>query len=269
MGIRQERVGFVPTLGALHAGHRSLLQRARRTCDLVVASVFINPLQFGPTEDFHRYPRTLGADKSLCKEEGIDLLFLPTQDQMFPADFQTTVTVNRLTADFEGQKRPHHFQGVTTIVTKLFTLVRPDFAFFGQKDYQQLLVVKQLVKDLHLGVHIIECPTVRERDGLALSSRNQYLGSRHREEAREFYQSLRLGARLIRQGGRQPYAIEKAMADHLTRTTSAKIDYLKVCDPSTLKPVKTITGQAVLLGAIQLGKVRLIDNMRVRAPKRI
>lgn len=261
--MKQGAIGFVPTLGALHEGHRSLLQRARHISDFVVASIFVNPLQFGPSEDFQRYPRTLAEDKAMCRQEGVDLLFLPTSEELFPPGFQTSVTVNLLAARWEGEQRPQHFQGVATIVTKLLNMVHPDHALFGQKDFQQFLVIKQLVKDLNLDVKIIGCPTIREADGLACSSRNQYLTPAQRTEAMQLYQALRYGAQLIRQGKRQSPAIEKAMATHLARGTSATIDYMAACHAHTLEPLNKITGQVILLGAIQLGKVRLMDNLKV------
>lgn len=259
----KKAIGFVPTLGALHEGHRSLVQRARKATDTVVVSIFVNPLQFGPSEDFHRYPRALDADTTMCRHEGVDILFIPKPMELYPTDFQTTVRVNQLTTRWEGERRPHHFQGVATIMTKLLTIVHPDFSFLGQKDFQQFLVVKQLVKDLHLDVKIIGCSTVREKDGLAYSSRNQYLTISQRTEAMQLYQALRYGMQLIRRGKRQRRAIEKAMATRLTRTTSATIDYLAICDAHTLEPLEKITGTVILLGAIQLGKVRLIDNLKV------
>ena len=265
---KRETIGFVPTLGALHVGHRSLLQRARRSSEKVVVSIFVNPLQFGPSEDFQRYPRTLLADKNMCREEGVDLLFIPNPNELYPGDFQTSVTVNLLTARWEGERRPQHFQGVTTIVTKLLTMVHPDRAFFGRKDYQQFLVVKQLVKDLNLDVKIIGCPTIREKDGLACSSRNMYLTISQRQEAVQLYRALKIGARLIRQGKRQPRVIEKTMITHLTRATSATIDYIALCNPQNMEPLEKIAGPVMLLGAIGLGKVRLIDNLKVHVPPR-
>ena len=260
-------IGFVPTLGALHEGHRSLLQRARKTSDTVVASIFVNPLQFGPSEDFRCYPRTLATDQSMCRQEGVDLLFIPKPHELYPTDFQTSVRISLLTTRWEGERRPQHFQGVTTIVTKLLILVLPDHAFFGQKDYQQFLVVKQLVKDLNLNVRIVGCPTIREADGLASSSRNRYLTTRQRTEAAQLYQTLRHGAQMIRQGIRQKRGIERAIITRLTRTTSATIDYIAICNSQTLEPLTKITGQVVLLGAICLGKVRLIDNLKVQVPQ--
>lgn len=261
-------IGFVPTLGALHEGHRSLLQRARQACDLVVASIFINPLQFEPSEDLQRYPRTLRDDKTMCRQEGVDLLFVPDADELYPQDFQTIVTVQGLTTRWEGERRPQHFQGVTTIVTKLLNLLQPDRAFFGQKDYQQFLIIKQLVKDLHLGTKIIRCPTIREADGLALSSRNQFLSAGQRTRAGKLYQSLRLGARLIRQGKRHRQTIEQAMATHLAHAGAMTIEYLGVCHAQTLEPLDILEQQVILLGAIRLGSVRLIDNVAVRVPNK-
>jgi len=265
--LKRGTIGFVPTLGALHEGHRSLLQQARKTNDSVVASIFVNPLQFGPSEDFHSYPRTLAADQAMCDQEGVDLLFIPKRNELYPTDFQTSVSVSLLTARWEGESRPQHFPGVTTIVTKLLILLQPDHAFFGQKDYQQFLVIKQLVKDLNLAMRIVGCPTIREADGLAFSSRNRYLTTGQRSEAARLYQTLRHGGQLIRQGQRQGRVIKKAIFTRLTRTTSGTIDYIGICNSRTLEPLATITGQVTLLGAIRFGKVRLIDNLRVRVPR--
>ncbi len=183
-------IGFVPTMGALHDGHLSLMQRARKHCRTVVVSVFVNPLQFGEAEDLGRYPRSFHADRRLCQEAGVDLLFAPPPEEFYPANFQTTVTVNRLTRRWEGETRPTHFQGVTTVVTKLFCLVRPHRAYFGQKDYQQSLVVNQLIHDLNLDMRMIRCPTVRESDGLAVSSRNRYLSANQRCASRAFIEGV-------------------------------------------------------------------------------
>ena len=191
---------MVPTMGALHPGHLSLIQRARRTCQTVVVSLFVNPLQFSPKEDLNRYPRPIKTDLDLCRQQGVDLVFLPTRQALYPGNFQTSVTVTQLTRRWEGEHRPTHFQGVTTIVTKLLNLLRPDRAFFGQKDYQQYVVVSQLVKDLNLEAKIVCCPTVRQRDGLAWSSRNQYISPTERAKGVVLYQALVAGRKAIREG---------------------------------------------------------------------
>jgi pantoate--beta-alanine ligase len=263
------RIGFVPTMGALHEGHLSLIHRARNQCDLVIVSIFVNPLQFGPTEDLSRYPRVFEDDRKLCRQTGVDILFAPEGKDFYPATFQTTVTVNRLTEQWEGAIRPAHFQGVTTVVTKLLNLVRPDMVYFGQKDYQQYVVVKQLVEDLHMPVKVIRCPTVRESDGLAMSSRNRYLGDEERQQATLLWKALSAGKMFIAGGERNGEKIQKGMAKVFEKHQNISVDYLAVCDAQTLAPLKRIKGEAVLLLAIRLGKVRLIDNLLVRAGDKI
>jgi pantoate--beta-alanine ligase len=258
------RIGFVPTMGALHEGHLSLIHRARNQCDLVVVSIFVNPLQFGPTEDLSRYPRVFEDDRKLCRQAGVDILFAPDGKDFYPATFQTTVTVKQLTEQWEGEIRPTHFQGVTTVVTKLLNLIRPDMVYFGQKDYQQYVVVKQLVEDLHMPVKVVRCPTVREPDGLAMSSRNRYLRDEERQQAALLYGALMVGKRCLDAGERKGHLIQKAMARMFATHPSITVDYLVVCDAQTLTPLKRIESPAVLLGAIRLGKVRLIDNLLVR-----
>ncbi len=254
-------------MGALHAGHQSLLQRARRTCDRVVASLFVNPLQFGPAEDLTQYPRKLKQDIALCRQEGVDLLFIPSSQEIYPDDFQTIVMVAELSQRWEGQERPTHFQGVGTIVTKLLNLVRPHRAFFGQKDYQQALLVQRLVKDLSLPVKIVMCPTIRENDGLALSSRNTYLSREQREQATVLYSALKAGKAAIKKGMRSAGQICQIMKRLITNKHIMTIDYLAVCHPLTLEPLTSINGQVILLGALRLGNIRLIDNLLVHAPQ--
>ncbi|RMH06769.1 MAG: pantoate--beta-alanine ligase [Nitrospirae bacterium] len=260
-------LGFVPTMGALHEGHRTLIQRARRRCRTVVVSVFVNPLQFGPREDFAEYPRTLRADLTMCRQEGVELVFAPSIQEFYPSDFQTTVSVNRLTRRWEGAIRPTHFAGVTTVLTKLFNLVKPDFAFFGQKDYQQAVVIKQLVKDLHLGVTVIVCPTAREPDGLAYSSRNQYLSSVQRRHATVLPKALAIGANALKEGRRSLRAVSRLMADMLQAEPGVTVEYVAICDAHTLEPLRRPQRDMVLLGAIRLGRTRLIDNRLVKAAR--
>lgn len=255
-------------MGALHDGHRSLIREARLQCDALVVSIFVNPTQFGPQEDLAKYPRPISHDRAICRQEGVDVCFEPTAEAMYPAGFQTTVTVPAIARRWEGEARPHHFSGVATVVTKLFGMVRPHRALFGQKDFQQSVLVQQLVKDLNLGVAIMVRPTVREQDGLAMSSRNIYLSADERHRAVTLYQSLRAGAAVIRTGERNAKTIRLAMAQVVTQQPTISIDYLTVSDPFTLEPVSLVTSKVVLLGAIRLGSVRLIDNLLVAVPHR-
>ncbi len=263
---RQVVIGFVPTMGAFHPGHQSLMQRARRSCQIVVVSIFVNPLQFGPTEDLDEYPRPLESDIALCRKEGVDVVFIPSRKELYPSDFQTSVKVSHLANRWEGAKRSTHFQGVTTVVTKLLNLVTPHQAYFGQKDYQQFCIIKQMARDLNQGTRIVMCPTVREADGLALSSRNGYLSSFARRRAPLLYQALRDGSRVIRDGEKSISKIEKVMCAHVQNDSKIKIDYLNVCDSETLLPSQDVRKTVVLLGAIRLGKVRLLDNLLVKVP---
>jgi len=265
--LRREgvRIGLVPTMGALHEGHRALIRAARLRCDALVVSIFVNPTQFGPNEDLAKYPRPLSRDRALCEKEGIDVCFEPTVEAMYPSRFQTTVALPAIARRWEGEVRPHHFSGVATVVTKLFGIVRPRIALFGQKDFQQSALVRQLVKDLDLGVEIVVHPTVREADGLARSSRNIYLLPDDRIRAATLYKSLQAGGEAIRRGVTDGATIQSEMAQVLKKESAITIDYLAVCDPATLEPLLSVTRQAVLLGAIRLGSVRLIDNILVSA----
>lgn len=263
------QIGFVPTMGALHEGHRALIRAARLRCDALVVSIFVNPTQFGPHEDLAKYPRPISRDRALCRQEGVDVCFEPTTDTMYPPRFQTTVALPMIARRWEGEVRPHHFSGVATVVTKLFGIVRPQIAWFGQKDFQQSALMQQLVKDLNLGVEIVVCPTIREPDGLALSSRNVYLSPEERGRATTLYQSLRAGAEAIRRGVKRGEAIQKVMRHVAATEPTLAIDYLAVCDPQTLEPLPTVTSRAVLLGAVRLGSVRLIDNLLVTAPRQL
>jgi len=261
-------IGFVPTMGALHAGHAALIRSARLGCDAVVVSIFVNPTQFGPKEDLSKYPRPLKRDLALCRAHDVDAVFLPDVPTMYPPGSQTAVTVPALASRWEGAVRPHHFQGVATVVTKLLSLVQPDIAWFGQKDYQQAALVTRLVSDLNLPGKIIVHPTIRESDGLALSSRNVYLSPEQRRAAPVLYRALSAGAAAIRSGQCRGRAIEQAMTLVARREPLATIDYLACCDPATLEPLTTVTGKVVLLGALRIGTVRLIDNVVVRSVKR-
>ncbi len=257
-------IGLVPTMGALHAGHRALIRAARLSCDAVVVSLFVNPAQFGPEEDFARYPRKPKADAALCAKEGVDVLFAPPVAEIYPDGFQATVSVPKLARRWEGEFRPGHFEGVATVVTKLLTLVRPAAAFFGQKDFQQAALIGRLVADLNLGARAIIYPTVRDADGLALSSRNGYLTPVQRQAAPVLFQALKAGRAAIRSGVRSGSAIQRAMRKVLSAEPLARFDYLAVCDPDTLEPLAQVRDRAVLLGAIRIGRIRLIDNLLVK-----
>lgn len=259
------RIGLVPTMGALHEGHRALIREARLRCDALVVSIFVNPAQFGPHEDLARYPRPLSQDRTLCRKEGVDVCFEPTVEAMYPSGFQTMVTVPTVARRWEGKVRPHHFSGVATVVTKLFGIVRPQIALFGQKDFQQSALVRQLEKDLNLGVEILVHPTVREADGLAMSSRNIYLSPEERTRAIALYKSLQAGAEAIRRGVTDGTTIQEAMVQVIKGEPAMTVDYSAVCDPVTLEPLSRVTRKAVLLGAVRLGPIRLIDNILVSA----
>ncbi len=256
-----QSIGFVPTMGALHEGHLSLIRQARKHCSTVVVSIFVNPLQFGPAEDFSKYPRPVKSDQQLCREAGVDLIFSPSSKGFYPQDFQTSVSVRGHSQRWEGEARPTHFDGVTTVVTKLLNLVRPSQAFFGQKDYQQLLVIKKLVQDLNIDTKIVRCSTIRESDGLALSSRNRYLSERQRRQVGSLSEALRQGVQAIKKGETNVRMIQDNMQKILRKTAGVKVEYLAVCSAKTLDPLTKVKGEVVLLGAIQIGNVRLIDNM--------
>ncbi|MBI5369365.1 MAG: pantoate--beta-alanine ligase [Planctomycetes bacterium] len=257
------RVGFVPTMGALHAGHASLVRRARAENDICVVSVYVNPLQFGPREDLARYPRDLAGDVKLCESVGADVLFAPRDDEMYPAGFQTVVDQLHLPRLLEGKARPTHFRGVLTVVLKLFNLVRAHRAYFGQKDYQQTVVLRRMALDLHVGTEVLVLPTVREEDGLALSSRNRYLSVKERKDALCLSQALVAGEALIRSGERRGSAVTHVMRARIERVKKAAIDYVACVDPETLRPLKQVGATSVLLVAVRLGKTRLIDNSLV------
>lgn len=259
-------IGFVPTMGALHDGHRALIRAARLQCDALVVSIFVNPTQFSPTEDLSKYPRPIAKDRALCRAEGVDVCFEPTVKAMYPEGFETVVTVPGIARRWEGEIRPHHFAGVATVVAKLFGMVRPDVAVFGQKDFQQAALVRRMIEDLSLGVELIVHPTVREQDGLAMSSRNVYLSETDRTLAPILYKSLEAGAAAIKGGITAGRKIQSVMTQVLRRESAAAVDYLAVCDPVTLAPLNSISDRTLLLGAIRVGNVRLIDNVVVRRP---
>ena len=255
------RVGFVPTMGALHAGHRSLIEQARRDCDVVVVSIFVNPTQFAPHEDLSKYPRPLEADLRLCAGAGADLVFHPSVPAMYPAGMSTVVRVDGLTRGLEGASRPTHFQGVTTVVLKLFSLVPADVAYFGQKDFQQQAVLRKMVADLCLPITIVVCPTIREPDGLALSSRNVYLSPTERQQALELSAALRRTMTQLEQGVRDIPALQRELRDRLAAAPGVVLDYATLADPQTLEELPSWQPSVVALVAARVGTTRLIDNM--------
>lgn len=257
-------IAFVPTMGALHEGHLSLVRRAGRLCDVVVVSIYVNPSQFGPGEDYQTYPRALDRDKKLLKELDVDYLFLPDDTEMYPCGFMTHVETEGVTSILEGESRPDHFRGVTTVVAKLFNIVRPDVAVFGQKDAQQAVVIRRMVADLNVPVKVVVAPTVREESGLAMSSRNRYLSAEQMERASCLYSGLRKGWELIRSGVRDSKTAITAVEDEIDGVRGAEIDYVSVNDVDTLEEVADITKEVLLLGAVKLDGVRLIDNIRVK-----
>ena len=259
---RGQRIGCVPTMGALHAGHASLIDAARRECGFAVVTIFVNPTQFGPTEDFSRYPRTMDSDLAICRDAGVDLTFHPSPESMYPDGFQTVVEIADVSAPLEGATRPGHFRGVATVVLKLLNIVQPDIAYFGQKDFQQLLVIRTLCRDLNLPVKIRACPTVREPDGLAMSSRNRYLIPDERQRAVSLFQALELARKRLLAGERNIAAVREAMLAHLQQA-GADVDYATIADPETLDELTEPQGEMVALIAARIGATRLIDNMPI------
>jgi pantoate--beta-alanine ligase len=258
---RGKSIGLVPTMGALHAGHLSLLRACRAGHDLSVMSLFVNPTQFDRQEDLAKYPRDPEGDSRLARDAGVDVIFAPTIDDIYPPGYATSVTVEGLTARWEGASRAGHFRGVATVCTKLFTICRPHRAYFGQKDFQQSLVVKRLAADLNLDLEIVVLPTVREPDGLAWSSRNVLLGPEERRQATVLSQALRQAQAAVKAGERDAGQLRLAIEEAIRATPLAVLDYVGVCDPGTLEPVERITGRAVALVAARVGRTRLIDNM--------
>ncbi|MFL5242041.1 MAG: pantoate--beta-alanine ligase [Gemmataceae bacterium] len=256
-------IGYVPTMGALHAGHASLIRAARAETGFVVVSIFVNPTQFGPTEDLGRYPRAFEADERLCAAERTDLIFAPTAAEMYPSGFRTSVAVTGLQDALCGASRPGHFQGVATVVLKLFNIVTPDFAYFGQKDAQQARILQQMVRDLNLPINLRICPIVREEDGLALSSRNRYLSPTQRRQAVVLYQALQDARTAIDSGEQDGEIIRQNLVKRVTRTPGAVLDYAAVVDADCLQPVTRIQGTILIALAVRFGETRLIDNILI------
>ncbi len=255
-----QRIGLVPTMGALHAGHLSLMRMARAECDVVVVTIFVNPLQFGPREDFERYPRPFEQDVEACQTLGVDLVFHPAREALYPPGFDTAVEVGGLSTAWEGRQRPGHFRGVTTVVLKLFNIAQADVAYFGQKDYQQLTIIRRMCDDLHVPTEIKACPTVRDADGLALSSRNQYLSAEEREAALALPKSLNLAQEKIRAGETNLESIRQDMRELLESTPRVEPDYATIVDPGTLEELSAPQARMIALVAAQVGQTRLIDN---------
>jgi pantoate--beta-alanine ligase len=258
-----KRIGFVPTMGSLHEGHLSLMGRAREMCDTVVASVFVNPAQFGPNEDFDKYPRDLARDAELAFTRGVDFIFAPAPDDMYPAGFSTYVIVEGLSEKLEGASRPGHFRGVTTVVNKLFNIIHPSFAFFGRKDAQQVILIKRMVRELAMDVEVVVGPTVREEDGLALSSRNVYLSTEERRAATVLRKALERARTLYNGGDRDSARIVLSMRSLIEAEPVARIDYIAITDTDRLEPVEIIpsTEPTLISLAVFIGNTRLIDNI--------
>jgi pantoate--beta-alanine ligase len=260
-------IGFVPTMGYLHEGHLSLMHMAKEKCDILVVSIFVNPTQFRPEEDFDAYPRDFERDEKLLQQIGCDLLFYPTADDMYPANHRTYITVEEIGDVLEGTSRPGFFRGVATIVAKLFNIVQPHFAVFGQKDAQQAAVIKRMVEDLNFDVDILVGPIIREPDGLAMSSRNAYLSKKERQDATILYQALNTGKERIEAGERDPKKIIESMERRIMNVPSARIDYVAIVNPDTMKDLPTIEDKVLITLAAKIGTTRLIDNIIVNSEK--
>ena len=261
--LSNKSIGFVPTMGALHEGHLSLIRRSRRENDRVVVSIFVNPAQFGPKEDFRKYPRDLAKDSLLCRKSSVDIIFCPRADQMYPQGYKTYVNVEELSGNLCGKSRPGHFKGVATVVAKLFNLVGPDNAYFGQKDAQQAAIIRKMVSDLNMPVNVKVESTVREKDGLAMSSRNIYLNKNERKEALVLHQSLKLAKKLINSGIKDAKIIIRLMKQLIMAKKAARIDYVYIVDLDNLESIQRIKNKALIAVAVWIGKTRLIDNITV------
>ena len=264
---RGQSIGFVPTLGALHEAHFSLIRAARQACGFVVVSIFLNPTQFGPEEDLASYPQPMEQDLAACRRLGVELVFAPSVETMYGRNCLTQVTVSRLSEGLCGRSRPGHFAGVCTVVAKLFNIVMPDKAFFGAKDFQQARIIRKMVEDLNFPIEIVVCPTVREPDGLAMSSRNAYLTPQQRRQAAELYKALKLAGQMIEDSHPPAEKVIKAIRDHLAESApDGKIDYVEIVDPESLQDVTETRGAVLVAAAVKFGKARLIDNLLVEAP---
>ena len=261
--LRQQKktIGFVPTMGFLHKGHLSLINQSKKIADVTVVSIYVNPTQFSPNEDFDKYPRDFKRDKLLCEMAGVDIVFYPDHERMYLSNHFTYVITDQLASKLCGKSRPTHFRGVTTIVAKLFNIVKPHYAFFGQKDAQQCFIIQRMVNDLNFDVQIIIAPTKREPDGLAMSSRNKYLSSQHRKDAAIIYSSLKKAGELIQSGIKQSKLIMDSIHNNLQSVPDLKIDYVSIVNMNNLEPVENITEQTLIAVAAYFGSTRLIDNI--------
>lgn len=256
-------LGFVPTMGFLHEGHLALMRRARQVCHVVVVSIFVNPTQFGPNEDFERYPRDEEGDRKKCEAAGVDVLFMPIASEMYPEKPSVFVTVEGISEILEGKVRPGHFRGVATVVNKLFNIVKPHKAFFGQKDFQQCTVIKRMVKGLNLDVEIVALPTVREQNGLAMSSRNSYLNADERRAAPVIFRALSAARDLFLAGAKEPEKIKNEIRVILQGEPGVTIEYIELVDPENLAPLEILRNTMAILVAVRLGRTRLIDNLLI------
>lgn len=257
-------IGFVPTMGYLHQGHLSLVALAKEKSNVVVLSIYVNPTQFGPNEDLDKYPRDFERDEALAKEAGVDYIFYPSDQEMYPGPYATYVSVEEMTTRLCGASRPNHFRGVTTICTKLFHIVQPHFAVFGQKDAQQVIVIQRMVHDLNFDMEIVIAPIVRESDGLAMSSRNSYLSPEERRDAVRLHQALQLAQRMISEGETQTSRLTEAMRSHISTSPHATIDYVEIVSLETLEPKEAVGPGTLIALAVYMGKTRLIDNLLIR-----
>jgi pantoate--beta-alanine ligase len=259
------RIGFVPTMGALHSGHVSLIEAAVKDGNYVIVSIFVNPTQFGPSEDFEKYPRDLQADSVICEKAGVDVVFAPAVEEMYPAESVTSVNVEKLTEHLCGRSRPGHFRGVTTVCAKLFNIIQPDFTYFGQKDAQQAIVIKRMAADLNMPLEIVICPTVRRPDGLAISSRNRYLTEKEKKDAALIYKSLLKCRDLTAKGVKDSQEIINRMRKILKQIPSVTIEYISIVDAGTLESVQSVEGKVLAAVAVKIGSRRLIDSILLDA----
>lgn len=255
-----KKIAFVPTMGYFHEGHLSLMKEAKKMADCLVVSIYVNPTQFGPKEDFSKYPRDLDRDLKMAESVNVDVIFYPPDKEMYPANYQTYVDVEKVTQNLCGMSRPRHFRGVATVCNKLFNIVKPDFAIFGKKDFQQFVTIKRMVDDLNMDIQIVGSPTVRESDGLAMSSRNKYLNKDERKSALTLFKALKLAQKLYSNGEKKSSVIITEVEKLIKRASFTAIDYIKICDTRTLKDADKIKNQSVIALAVKVGNTRLIDN---------
>lgn len=259
-----KKISLVPTMGFLHEGHLSLMRIARPKCDVLVVSIFVNPTQFGPNEDLNKYPQDFKRDEKLCHKENVDVIFYPTKDMMYREPYYTFINVEKLSETMCGASRPGHFMGVTTVVGKLFNIVKPHMAVFGEKDYQQAIIIKQMVRDLNFDVEILTGPIVREPDGLAMSSRNKYLSPEERQNALVLYNSLKLVEKLVKEGNDDSKFVYTKMSNLIQQIPDTTIDYIAIVDSSTLQPVHKVQNNTIIALAVKVGSTRLIDNTLIQ-----